>query len=231
MTLPIKHIEKTSLIDYPDHLASILFFGGCSFKCPYCYNDDLVYHSDQLPDIPEDEVLAVLKKRRHLIEGVVFTGGEPTLQKGLADFMRQIRELGLKIKLDTNGYQPEMLEQLLKQGLVDYIAMDVKADPNSYSAVAGVPVIVSRLDQSLAILKGAAVDYEFRTTVWHGYFEQYAFESLLQWIQDAKRYYLHNYLAVKENDRYQSATKAEFESYMPMINRYVKQFGLRGSWD
>ena len=122
--------NKTTLLDYPGHVAATIFTGCCNFRCPFCQNGDLVLHPARLPQLDEEEVLKVLAKRRGILTGVCVTGGEPTLQPDLAVFLKKIKELGLLVKLDTNGYRPEVVEDLFRQGLLDYIAMDIKSSPD-----------------------------------------------------------------------------------------------------
>lgn len=164
--MQIKGWVRTSLIDYPDHIATVLFTGGCNFRCPMCHNADLVLHPETLPDIPVAEVLAYLKRRAGRLTGVVLTGGEPTLQQSLTELLRDVRALGYAIKLDTNGYRPDVLSELLCQQLLNYVAMDVKAPPDKYPEVAGVPnLAIDLIASSLNILRNSAIDYEVRTTV------------------------------------------------------------------
>ena len=135
--MQIHGIQKLTLLDFPGHTACTVFTGACNFRCPFCQNASLVLHPSTEPVIPTEEVLDYLKKRAGILEGVCITGGEPTLQPDLADFLLQIRELGLLIKLDTNGYRPEVLRELLDAHLVDYIAMDIKGSPARYGQAAG----------------------------------------------------------------------------------------------
>ena len=125
----IQGFQKTTLLDYPGHVAATVFFGGCNFRCPFCHNGDLVLNPGTAPALTSQEILTFLQKRQGILEGVCVTGGEPTLQPGLPGFLREIKNLGLKVKLDTNGYRPEVLEALLEQGLLDYVAMDIKGAP------------------------------------------------------------------------------------------------------
>ena len=164
--MQIKGWVRTSLIDYPDHIATVLFTGGCNFRCPMCHNADLVLCPEALPDISITEVLAYLEQRAGRLTGVVLTGGEPTLQNGLAEFLGNVRALGYAVKLDTNGYRPDVLSVLLRQRLLDYVAMDVKAPPEKYAEVTGVPDLdIGRIAHSLEILRDADIACEVRTTV------------------------------------------------------------------
>jgi pyruvate formate lyase activating enzyme len=174
---------RTSLIDYPDHIATVLFTGGCNFRCPMCHNADLVLRPDELPVLPADEIWRFLERRQGLVTGVVVTGGEPTLHPDLGDFLRAVQELGFDVKLDTNGYRPAVLERLLAAGLVDAVAMDVKAPPAAYPQLAGVPHLdVDRIARSVALLRESGVPCEFRTTVVPPLLDADAIEALARWL-------------------------------------------------
>jgi pyruvate formate lyase activating enzyme len=160
----IKGFQGTSLIDYPGRIASILFTGGCTFRCRYCYNRSLLTVTE-LPDLDVDMILATLKTRRNFIEGVVVTGGEPTLHPGLIDLLCAIRRIGLDVKLDTNGTHPEILEWIIEDNLAEYIAMDYKAPLNKLEDVACIRGAEKRVAASAHLLMARAKRYEFRTTV------------------------------------------------------------------
>jgi pyruvate formate lyase activating enzyme len=166
-------VEKLTLIDFPGRLAAIIFTQGCNFRCQFCYNPllvmpigdvKLIYQKDHSV-IPLSDLFGFLESRRGKLDGVVISGGEPTLQADLPDFIKQIRALGYAIKLDSNGTNPEMLEQVIKEGLVDYLAMDIKAPFGKYEQVVGVKVNEDNIRRSIEILKTSGVPYEFRTTL------------------------------------------------------------------
>ena len=174
---------RTSLIDYPDRLATVLFTGGCNFRCPICHNADLVLRPGDLPAVPEPEVWEFLARRAAVVDGVVLSGGEPTLQPDLLPFLRRLRERKMAIKLDTNGYRPEVLEAVLAEGLVDYVAMDVKAPPEKYGLLAGRPdVEVGLIERSIDLLRGSDIAYEFRTTVVPGLLDEADVEAIARWL-------------------------------------------------
>ena len=161
----IAGLQKMTLLDFPGRVACTVFLGGCNFRCPFCHNSELLDGKCQ-PAMDEEKLLEFLQKRKGILEGVCITGGEPTLQPGLENLLRRIKELGYPVKLDTNGYRPEILEKLVNAGLVDYVAMDIKNGPDGYGEAAGLAKIdISRIEQSIRFLTGGAVDYEFRTTV------------------------------------------------------------------
>jgi pyruvate formate lyase activating enzyme len=159
--------QKVSLIDYPGKVATVVFVAGCNFRCPYCHNRDLVLNSENLPAIPEAEILAYLKKREGLLDGVVITGGEPTLQKDLSDFAKKIKELGFLVKLDTNGSKFSILQSMVKNGLVDYVALDIKGPlDRRYGDSVGISKFAAAsILQSMVKVARSGVDYELRTTV------------------------------------------------------------------
>ncbi len=162
--LKIGGLIKTSVIDYPGKVSAVIFTQGCNFRCPFCHNPELVLPEKFSPCIREEEILDFLKKRCGKLEAVVVTGGEPTVQKELIPFLRQIRELGYFIKLDTNGSNPDLLEESIYRGFVDFIAMDVKAPFEKYNVLAGVKVDIEKIKTSIDIIKKSGIDYEFRTT-------------------------------------------------------------------
>jgi pyruvate formate lyase activating enzyme len=159
----IHGIKGTSLIDYPSKVATVLYTSRCNFRCPFCHNRELVLAADS-DQIPLDEVLATLAERRGFIDGVVITGGEPTVHAGLGELIGAIKELGLAVKLDTNGYNSQVLQRLLHNGKLDFIAMDIKSSLAKYSRAAGIEVDTSRISRSIKLIKESGIGYEFRTT-------------------------------------------------------------------
>ena len=191
--MQIKGWVKTSLIDYPGKIATVLFTSGCNFRCPYCQNSKLVLHPESLPAIDPAEIFRFLTRRRGLIDGVVITGGEPTLQKGLEDLLPKVKELGLAAKLDTNGYRPQVLGELLEQGLLDYVAMDIKTSLAKYPLAAGVPVDVRRIEESVRLILSSGINHEFRTTVVPGIVAPEDVEEIAKLIAGAGKYVLQQF--------------------------------------
>jgi pyruvate formate lyase activating enzyme len=186
----IKAFLPASLIEYPGHIADVVYVGACNFRCPYCYNVDLVLCPEQLPDIELARVLQRLEARRDFVDGLAITGGEPTVQSGLIAFLADVRQLGLSVKLDTNGYRPDVLQECLERRWVDYVAMDVKTSLARYEPVAGVAVDPKRLQQSIELLLRSEIDYEFRTTVVPGLVSLQDVRAIVDLIAGARRYYL-----------------------------------------
>ena len=162
--MKIAGLQKMTLLDFPGKVACTVFLGGCNFRCPFCHNSQLIGDADTLMD--DGALLRFLESRKGLLDGVCITGGEPTLQKALPDLLAKIKAMGFLAKLDTNGYRPEVLKNLIDGGLVDYVAMDVKNDPAGYARTAGVADLqIGRIEESLRLLLSGAVDYELRTTL------------------------------------------------------------------
>jgi pyruvate formate lyase activating enzyme len=191
--MQIKGLIKTSVVDYPGKVAAVVFVGGCNFRCPYCYNVDLVLRPESLPDIEIGEVLRFLAERHGFVDGVVITGGEPTLQPDLADFIRELKALGLAVKLDTNGYRPQALRRLLQERLLDYVAMDVKSSLEKYPMVTGRKVDAKRIEESVQLLLSSGIEYEFRTTVVPGMVAVEDVDAIAQLIAGARRYFLQQF--------------------------------------
>lgn len=177
--------QRTSLLDFPGHIATVLFTGGCNFRCPMCHNADLVLRPADLPAIARDEVSRFLRRRVGKVTGVVVTGGEPTLHPGLAAFLEGARDLGYATKLDTNGYRPDVLGALLEAGLVDAVAMDIKGPTAKYALLSGVPEVdVARIKASVALLAEVDIRVEFRTTIVPGMLDQGDIEAVAQWLSE-----------------------------------------------
>jgi pyruvate formate lyase activating enzyme len=181
----LKGWVRASLIDYTGHIATVFFTGACNFRCPMCHNADLVLRPGTLPALVESEVWTFLARRVGKVTGVVVTGGEPTLQPDLCDFLRRVHDLGYATKLDTNGYRPEVLALLLDAGVLDYVAMDVKAPPEKYAWLSGVPGIdVTQIEYSLTLLHESGIPHEWRTTVVPDWLVMDDIDALACWVAD-----------------------------------------------
>jgi len=192
--MKIAGLQKNSLVDYPEKLAAVVFTQGCNMNCGYCHNRCLI-GSGNSGAISEEEVFAFLERRRGLLDAVVISGGEPTLQKDLHRFVRRVRNMGFLIKLDTNGTNPDVLEALIQDKLLDYVAMDIKAPFCKYRQVCCSPVNVEDLQHSIEILQRGSVDYEFRTT-YTPQLEQWDLLDIAALIRGARKYVLQQYREV-----------------------------------
>ncbi|KKM11412.1 hypothetical protein SY88_08830 [Clostridiales bacterium PH28_bin88] len=189
----IRGMHKVSLVDFPGNICATVFVSGCNMRCPYCHNPELVLEPENLPRISGEEVLAFLVKRKGLMDGVCITGGEPTLHKEIGTFAGQVKELGFKVKLDTNGSNPRVLSQLLKRDLLDYVAMDIKAAPGRYREVTRTPVNLEDIRSSIHLLVTGDIRYEFRTTVAPGLINDEEVLSIAGWLAGAQKYVLQQY--------------------------------------
>ena len=193
--MKISGLNKLTLLDFPQHVACIIFTCGCNFRCPFCHNATLVTHTQDAEEFSESQILDYLKKRQGILDGVVITGGEPLLQKGIEDFIKKIKGLGYKVKLDTNGSFPEKLISLVNEGLVDYVAMDIKNSKEKYARTAGCENIdISKIEKSIKFLLENNVDYEFRTTVVDELHTIQDIGAIAEWISGAKKYFLQNFV-------------------------------------
>ena len=192
--MKIYGLQKTTLVDYPGHVATTLFTGGCNFRCPYCHNGDLVIGLDDIEPYAMKDIFSHLQKRKGVLDGVVISGGEPTLQTDLPDFIRQIKELGYLVKLDTNGTNPAMLRSLVEEGLVDYVAMDIKHSRAKYASIShAADDSLESIAASVDYLKEGHVDYEFRTTLCKELHKETDMTAIGLWLMGAKAYYLQPY--------------------------------------
>ncbi len=191
-------IQKNTLLDYPGKIATVVFSIGCNFRCPFCYSKELVIPSEikKHPIISENYFFKFLKERIGKIEGIVICGGEPTTQKDLVNFVKKIKKLNFLVKLDTNGYLPKILEKLMKENLLDYVAMDIKAPKEKYQKYTGKKIDISNIEKSIKILKSSGIDYEFRTTLSPGILKEDIFK-IAKWISPARAYFLQEFLSTK----------------------------------
>lgn len=188
-------LQKMTLLDYPGKIAATVFTGGCNFRCPYCHNASLVLSPGGAGTIPEEEFFGFLEARRGLLDGVCVTGGEPLVHRDIAGFLARIKALGFLVKLDTNGSFPDALRELVRDGLADYVAMDIKNSPAKYAETAGTGEdILPRVRESVSFLLSGPVDYELRTTVVKEFHTKEDFAAIGAWIRGARRYFLQNFV-------------------------------------
>lgn len=229
--MQIHGLNKTTLLDYPEHVAATIFAGGCNFRCPFCHNSDLVLNPASQPMIDETEILDFLLKRKNVLSGVCITGGEPTLQSDLESFIRKVKEMGYLVKLDTNGYRPEVLKSLTEQNLLDYIAMDIKSGETGYAAATGLADIdMSKIKESIDFIISSGVQYEFRTTVVKGLHQKKDFEEIAGLIKGCDKYFLQNY---RDNENvirrgFEGFFREELEAFAEVVSPYVGKVTLRG---
>ena len=187
--------QKMTMLDFPGKVACTVFTGGCNFRCPFCHNALLVTEIDNENTFDEDEIIAYLHKRKGIIDGVCITGGEPLLQKDISEFLRKVKATGMPVKLDTNGSYPEKLRELVSEGLIDYVAMDIKNSKDKYPITVDIDDYeIRKVDESIRFLMSDAVDYEFRTTVVKEFHTAEDIVAITEWIKGAKRYFLQGFV-------------------------------------
>lgn len=225
-------IQKLTLLDFPGQVACTLFTRGCNMRCPFCHNASLVVRANEQKTYTNEEILSFLKKRQGVLDGVAITGGEPTLMPGLAEFMTQVRGLGYKIKLDTNGTRPEVLKSIVRDGLVDYVAMDIKNCREKYGETVGFDASydLSPIDESIAFLMEGNVDFEFRTTVSKTYHTEEDIIKIGKWISGEEKYFLQQFkdsgdIIGAQIEGYDEVT---MRSLLDAIRPFVPNAQLRG---
>ena len=235
--MKITGLQKMTLLDFPGRIACTVFLQGCNFRCPFCHNSDLL-GPEGMTEISVEELLAFLKKRKGMLDGVCITGGEPTVQRDLPDLLRAIKALGYPVKLDTNGTNPAMLKALAGEGLVDYVAMDIKNSKEKYGLTAGISGLsMDKIEESMGFLLEGTVDYEFRTTVVRELHEEKDFQNMASWIlslssgKRAKRLFLQKF-----TDRdsvlcpgYTAPEKGEMENFLAFVSRCAESAQIRGT--
>ncbi len=231
-------IQKTTLLDYPEHIATTIFTGGCNFRCPFCHNKDIVFANESiqpqtLTAYSVEEVLQHLQKRKNVLTGVCVTGGEPTLQPDLADLLGKVKSLGYQIKLDTNGYRPDVLISLVEDGLVDYVAMDIKNSPQKYAQTIGLSACdISNINQSIDyLIRGNHnISYEFRTTIVAELHTSHDMAAISTWIQGAHAYYLQSYTESTQVIKagYHAHSKDTLMEFLSVCQTHIPHTNLRG---
>ena len=225
----IAGLQKLTLLDYPGNIAAIIFTKGCNFNCGYCQNSSLILNDGE-ELIDELEILKYLEKRRKILDAVVISGGEPTIQKDLKSFIIKIKNMGFKVKLDTNGYNPNLLEELINDNLLDYVAMDIKADLNNYERVACKKINVNNILRSISLLKESNIAYEFRTTVIKGIHDINMLENILNIIGEDSKYYIQNFEESQNvlDKSLSGFSKEELQELKERINRKHELTSVRG---
>lgn len=231
--LVFKGLTKTSLLDYPGLVSSIVFLGKCNMRCPFCHNPGLINNSEVYPDISEKEVIDFLKSRKKWIDALVITGGEPTIYDSLPSFIKKVKKLKFKVKLDTNGANPGLVKKLIDKKLLDYIAMDVKASKKNYNKASGIKVNLKRIDESIKLIKDSGIKYEFRTTIVPGIHSKDDLLRIGKWLSGAEKFVLQQFRSefptldpsYKDKPTYSLDELNEFKN---LLNDYFRKVIVKG---
>lgn len=221
-------LQKVTLIDYPGEVAATVFTNGCNFFCPYCHNSQLVEENEF--GITEDDVLNYLNERSNRLSGVCITGGEPTVQPDLISFIEKIKDLGYKVKLDTNGSNYKMLKELIEKELIDYVAMDIKTNIEKYPSMAPDNTI-SHIKESITLIQSSDIEYEFRTTVVPELHDKDIMDDIGKLLKGSKKYYIQNFKPgnslVEEFDNKRSFTGDELQEFKSILDNYIDDVEIR----
>lgn len=225
-------LQKLTLLDFPGKVACTLFTRGCNFRCPFCHNASLVVRPEEQRMYGNEEIISFLKKRAGVLDGVAITGGEPTLMNGLYDFIKEVKSLGYAVKLDTNGTRPEVLKRIVYDGLVDYVAMDIKNSPEKYAYTCGLPdsYDLSRIEQSKSFLMEGNVDFEFRTTVARPFHEEADFYKIAEWLKGSEKYFLQQFKDSGDiiGENVSAYSDEEMKRFLDILLPFVPNAQLRG---
>ena len=227
----IKGLQKLTLLDFPGHVACTIFTSGCNYRCPFCHNASLALSRDEGADYSEEEILDFLKKRTGILDGVAITGGEPLIWPDIIDLLRKIKEIGFMVKLDTNGTFPDRLKEIIDEGLVDYVAIDIKNSPEKYAQTVGKDdALLDKLRESVNILMNGGVDYEFRTTVVDELHTAEDIKKIGEFIKGAKRWFLQNFVDSGDliSSGMHAAPEEKMRKYLEISRVYVPTAELRG---
>lgn len=222
-----------SMIDYPGKIAASIFTSLCNFRCPYCHNPEMIECPDNYPDINPETIINDMLKSKKWIDGIVIGGGEPTMHNDLPGFCKKIKAHGFLIKLDTNGTNPKMLSELLKNKLIDYVAMDIKAPKEKYAKVTQSKIDVKKIQESINLLMKSKIDYEFRTTVMPSLITKSDIEAISNWLKGAKHYSIQQFRPAKtldpsyENEK--SYTPDQLEELASIARKYFKEVEIKGA--
>lgn len=227
--MKISGLQKLTLLDYPGKMACTVFTYGCNFRCGFCHNALLVTEENS-DNISEDEFFSFLKKRQGILEGVCITGGEPTLQPDLIEFITKVRSLGYAVKLDTNGTNPHLLKSLIDENLLDYVAMDIKHSPDKYDVICGCKVDMDAIKESVSIIIDSGIDHEFRTTTVREYHTAEDFDAIAQWIKGDSKYFLQHFEDSGNliGDNLSPYSAEEMAAFADRIREKMPNIALRG---
>ena len=228
--MQIHGLQKMTLLDFPGKVACTVFLGGCDFRCPFCHNWDILDPSTPVI-MEEDEFYKFLDKREGLLDGVAITGGEPLLRTGMVDFIKGIRSRGFLVKLDTNGNHPDRLKELVSEGLLDYVAVDVKNNKERYGETVGIPMLdISNIEETISFLLEGNVPYEFRTTVLRQFHDADSFKGIAEWIEGAEHYFIQSFVD-RETVPFsglEAYSPEELEEFKKLVEPHVKHIDIRG---
>lgn len=229
--MKIKGLQKTSLTDYEPYTSCIVFLAGCNFRCGFCQNPDLIVEVDKTPTISQDEFFDFLEKRKKWLDGVVITGGEPCLNEELPDFIKKIKKQGYKVKVFTNGTNPDMIKSLFDNNLIDYVAMDIKGPLDKYENIAGIKIDKEIIEKSVDLLMKSGIEYEFRITVVPTLHEKEDFEKIGQWLKGAKKLYIQQFnnkvCLDKSFEKIKPFSKETLEEFKDILSKHIESVELR----
>ena len=227
--MKISGLQKLTLLDFPGKMACTVFTYGCNFSCPFCHNTLLVTEENS-DNISEDEFFAFLKKRQGILDGVCISGGEPTLQKDLAEFISKIKAMGYAVKLDTNGSEPQVLRKLISENLLDYVAMDIKNSPDKYSLTCGCEVDMVPIKESVSIIKESGIPHEFRTTTVRELHTAEDFAQIADWLEGNSRYFLQHFEDSGNliGDNLSALSKEEMTAFAESMRSKLPNVAIRG---
>lgn len=229
-------VSKLTLLDYPEHIACTIFTGACNFRCPYCHNPELVLHSEECGQIDEKEIYEFLESRKKRLEGICITGGEPTLQKDIITFIKNIKEKGYLVKLDTNGYMPEKLEEIIKSGYIDMVAMDIKNCKSEYAKTVGIKeeeFCIAKIEQAVEIIKKSKIKHEFRSTIVKELHTRENIIDIAKWLNGDDMYFLQNFreneeLVCGKSGIFHSFEENELKDILKDVRVYMSNARVRG---
>jgi len=232
--MQIKGFQKTSMVDYPEKIVSVIFLTNCNFRCPYCHNPEIVLNDPKIEEIPQEEVIEYMKEKRKWVDGICITGGEPCLHKDLPEFIEKIKKEGFLVKLDTNGTNHEMIKELLDKKLLDFISMDIKSSLENYEKIVKINFGnfgKNKIERCVDIIRNSGVDYEFRTTILPELHSREDLKKIGEWLKGSKNFALQNFRPGKcLNPSYNKKSrfkKEELEDFKLMLEPYFEKVKIR----
>jgi pyruvate formate lyase activating enzyme len=223
----IKGLQKTCLVNYPPYTVSTVFMGGCNFSCPFCHNRDLVLNPGKLDTISNEEFIEFLKSRKKWLDGVCFGGGEPLLNENIVELIKKVKDLGLKVKVDTNGSNPELLKRLIDEKLIDAIAMDIKNCKEKYDETCGCSVDMAKIEEGIDLIKKSSLEYQFRSTILPKLHSKGDIQKIGEWLKGSKEFCLQNFRAgscIDESfDNEKGFSPEEMEEFKQVLNEYFEK--------